>query len=203
LELAARRNAIENMITPVISLRLPDWVESFLADSPEIFPETNDRMRFVLELSRRNVRHGTGGPFGAAVFDSDGRLIAPGIKMVVISNCSLLHAEMVALACAQQKLGRYDIGDGGRRHYDLFATTEPCAMCFGAIPWSGVHRLVCGARDEDARAIGFDEGPKLADWVAALKDRGIAVLRDVLRDESTAVLREYIAAGGIVYNASH
>jgi tRNA(Arg) A34 adenosine deaminase TadA len=160
-------------------------------------------MRFVLELSRRNVRHGTGGPFGAAVFDSNGQLIAPGINMVVISNCSLLHAEMVALAGAQQKLGRYDIGDGGRLHYDLFATTEPCAMCFGAFPWSGVSRLVCGARDEDARAIGFDEGPKLADWVAALNDLGIAVLRDVLRDDAVAVLREYIASGGIIYNAGH
>ena len=191
------------MITPVISLRLPDWVERFMADSPGVFPETNDRMRFVLELSRRNVRYGTGGPFGAAVFDSDGRLIAPGINLVVISNCSLLHAEMVALAGAQQKLGRYDIGDGGRRHYDLFATTEPCAMCFGAIPWSGVRRLVCGARDEDARAIGFDEGPKLADWVSALNDRGITVLRDVLRDEAVGVLRDYIESGGIIYNAGH
>ena len=191
------------MIKPVISLHLPAWVERFLADSPRVFPETEERMRFVLELSRRNVRHGTGGPFGAAVFDSDGRLIAPGINVVVISNCSLLHAEMVAIAGAQQKLGRYDIGDGGRLHYDLFSTTEPCAMCFGAIPWSGVRRLVCGARDEDARAIGFVEGPKLANWVAALNDRGIAVLRDVLRDEATAVLREYIAAGGIIYNAGH
>jgi len=191
------------MITPVISLRLPDWVDRFLADSPGVFPETNDRMRFVLELSRRNVRHGTGGPFGAAVFDGDGRLVAPGINLVVISNCSLLHAEMVALAGAQQILGRYDIGDGGRLHYDLFSTTEPCAMCFGAIPWSGVRRLVCGARDEDAREIGFDEGPKLADWVTALNDRGIAVLRDVLRDEAVAVLREYITSGGIIYNAGH
>ena len=191
------------MIKPVISLHLPAWVERFLADSPRVFPETEERMRFVLELSRRNVRHGTGGPFGAAVFDSDGQLIAPGINMVVISNCSLLHAEMVALAGAQQKLGRYDIGDGGRLHYDLFATTEPCAMCFGAIPWSGVRRLVCGARDEDAREIGFDEGPKLANWVAALNDRGIAVLRDVLRDEAVAVLREYITSGGIIYNAGH
>ena len=188
---------------PIISLRLPDWVERFLLDSPGVFPGTEEKMRFVLELSRRNVRHGTGGPFGAAVFDRDGRLIAPGINLVVLSNCSLLHAEMVALAGAQKKLGRYDIGDGGRLHFDLFATTEPCAMCFGAIPWSGVSRLVCGARDEDARAIGFDEGPKLADWMAALNDRGITVIRDVLRDEAAAVLQDYISAGGIIYNTGH
>jgi tRNA(Arg) A34 adenosine deaminase TadA len=191
------------MITPVMRLQLPAWVDQFLADSPGRFPEIKERMRFVLELSRLNVMNGTGGPFGAAVFDGDGWLIAPGINLVVISNCSLLHAEMVALAGAQQKLERYDIGDGGKHHFDLFATTEPCAMCFGAIPWSGVSRLVCGARDEDARAIGFDEGPKLADWVAALNERGITVLRDVLRNEAVTVLQRYITSGGIIYNAGH
>ncbi len=158
-------------------------------------------MGLVLELSRLNVRHRSGGPFAAAVFDDGGRLIAPGVNLVVASNCSLLHAEMVALALAQQVLGRYDLSDGGRVQCELVATTEPCAMCFGAIPWSGVRRLVCGARDEDARAIGFDEGPKLAAWVAALQRRGIVVQRDILRSEARAVLKEYVDAGGPIYNA--
>jgi len=74
-------------------------------------------------------------------------------------------------------------------------------MCFGAIPWSGVQRLVCGARDEDARAIGFDEGPKIIDWISALNDRGIAVMRDVLRPDAVAVLQDYVKAGGTIYNA--
>lgn len=76
-------------------------------------------------------------------------------------------------------------------------------MCFGAIPWSGVSQLICGARDEDARAIGFDEGPKLTDWVSALNSRGITVRRDVLREEAVAVLREYSSSGGVIYNAGH
>ena len=109
----------------------------------------------------------------------------------------------MALVLAQRVLGRYDLSDGGRLHYDLFATTEPCAMCFGALPWSGVQRLVCGARDEDARAIGFDEGPKMIDWVTALNDRGIAVVRDVLRPDAVAVLKDYAATGGTIYNAGH
>jgi tRNA(Arg) A34 adenosine deaminase TadA len=73
-------------------------------------------------------------------------------------------------------------------------------MCFGAIPWSGVSRLVCGARDEDARRIGFDEGPKLADWTGALESRGIRVMRDVLREEGASVLQEYVQRGGRIYN---
>jgi len=185
----------------ILTIRFPDWVERFLARSPRAFFTTEERMRFVIELARMNVHHRSGGPFGAAVFDREGGLIAPGVNLVVSSNCSLLHAEMVALACAQKRLGRFDISDGGWFSCDLFSSTEPCAMCFGAIPWSGVRGLVCGARDEDARAVGFDEGPKLADWVTALNQRGIAVQRDVLRPEACEVLREYAARGEVVYNA--
>jgi tRNA(Arg) A34 adenosine deaminase TadA len=189
------------MNLPEITIHLPGWVEEFLKNAPAVFPRVEDRMRFVLALSRQNVQRATGGPFAAAVFDNDGRLIAPGVNMVVTSNCSVFHSEILALVIAQRVLGRYDLSDGGTLHYDLFATTEPCAMCFGAIPWSGVSRLVCGARDEDARAIGFDEGPKMADWVASLNDRGIAVLRDVLRPDAVAVLQDYAKAGGPIYQA--
>lgn len=158
-------------------------------------------MRLAIALARENVKRQTGGPFGAAVFDEEGRLVAPGVNVVVTSNCSILHAEMVAIALAQKKLARYDIGDEGRSHCTLVASTEPCAMCFGAIPWSGVARLVCGARDEDARRIGFDEGPKLSDWQKALQERGIRVSRDVLREEAVAVLDLYAGLGGPIYNA--
>jgi tRNA(Arg) A34 adenosine deaminase TadA len=189
------------MTIPILNICFPDWVDPFLAESPRTFPTPEERMEFVIQLSRLNVLHASGGPFGAALFDQSGLLIAPGINLVVASNCSLLHAEMVALACAQQALGRFDIGDTGRFPCDLYASTEPCAMCFGAIPWSGVTGLVCGARDEDARAVGFDEGPKLSDWVGALNQRGIRVERDLLRHEAREVLREYGASGGVIYNA--
>ena len=186
---------------PEICISLPLWVEQFLEKAPNVFRDAEERMRFVIALARENVQQGTGGPFAAAVFDDAGCLVAPGINMVTSSNCSVLHAEIVALMLAQKALARYDLSDGNRKRYELVSTTEPCAMCFGAVPWSGVQQLICGARDEDARAIGFDEGPKLADWVSALNSRGIAVQRDVLREEAAAVLREYVAAGGVVYNA--
>lgn len=85
--------------------------------------------------------------------------------------------------------------------HDLVTSCEPCAMCFGAVPWSGVRGLVCGARDEDARAIGFDEGPKLESWVRALEQRGIEVVRDVHRVVARRVLEDYAIAGGPIYNS--
>lgn len=73
-------------------------------------------------------------------------------------------------------------------------------MCLGAIPWSGIKSLVCGARDEDARSIGFDEGDKPDNWTQNLQSRSISVKQDILRDEAKAVLQQYVDAGGIIYN---
>jgi tRNA(Arg) A34 adenosine deaminase TadA len=187
---------------PAVMLDLPGWVTDFLSEPDRSYPAEEDRMRLVIELSRLNVERGTGGPFGAGVFDSStNSLVAPGINLVTTTNLSVAHAEIVAIMIAQQVVGHFDLGSQGRPPYELVASTEPCAQCFGSVPWSGVRRLVCGARDEDARSIGFDEGPKLPDWVSSLEQRGISVVRDVCRDEAAAVLRDYAESGGEIYNA--
>ena len=187
---------------PLATVSLPGWVEEALSNPGREYSTEEDRMRLVIELSRSNVDHGTGGPFGASIFDlSTNRLVAPGVNLVATTNLSAAHAEMVAIMISQQVVGHFDLGGEGLPPYELVASTEPCAMCFGAIPWSGVRRLVCGAREEDARRIGFDEGPRTSDWVTALEQRGISVARDVYRDEAAAVLRYYVESGGMIYNA--
>jgi tRNA(Arg) A34 adenosine deaminase TadA len=171
-----------------------------MAEEDQVFASTEAKVRFAIDLSRRNVEYRTGGPFGAAVFErASGRVVGVGVNLVEKSNCSLAHAEMVAIGLAQQAVGHYDLGaDGGV--YELATSTEPCAMCLGAIPWSGLRRVICAAHGEDAAAIGFDEGAKPADWVGALRKRGIEVVRDVQRDEAQAVLKEYAKTGGLIYN---
>jgi tRNA(Arg) A34 adenosine deaminase TadA len=184
-----------------IVLRLPPWLREVVRRESRDLESTESRMRLAIELARQNVEHRTGGPFGAVVFESDsGRVVGVGVNLVEASNCSMAHAEMIAIAGAQQAVGRYDLGAGGV--YELATSTEPCAMCLGAIPWSGLRRVVCGAHGEDAAAIGFDEGAKPTDWVGALRKRGIEVVRDVLRDEAQAVLQQYAKAGGLIYNAA-
>jgi tRNA(Arg) A34 adenosine deaminase TadA len=159
-------------------------------------------MRLAIELSRLNVEHGSGGPFGAAIFDAvTGELISVGVNRVVPNSCSFAHAEMMAIGLAQAKRGTYDLGGFGMNPHQLVTSTEPCAMCFGAIPWSGLRGLVCGARDSDARSIGFDEGPKIRDWDKELVRRGIAVQRDVLREEARIALLAYGQRGGEIYNS--
>ncbi len=184
-----------------IRFSLPAWVADFLR-GVSVVAEVEDRMRLVVAAARRNVAEGSGGPFAAAVFEAgSGRLVSLGINLVTTQKLSILHAEMVAIMAAQRALGTWDLGAAGLPAHELVTSAEPCAMCFGAIPWSGLRRVVAGATDADARAIGFDEGPKVADWRRALEDRGIAVVSEVLRDQARAVLNDYAAGSGIIYNS--
>lgn len=163
-------------------------------------------MHLVISASRRNVEEGSGGPFAAAVFQRDsGVLVSLGVNLVVSGKLSMLHAEMVAITLAQQSLGVFDLGGVGMDGralpaHELVSSCEPCAMCFGAIPWSGVRQLLTGAAAEDAEAIGFDEGPKVGRWQRALEQRNIRVVTGVLRSEAAAVLQEYRCRGGVAYN---
>jgi tRNA(Arg) A34 adenosine deaminase TadA len=135
------------------------------------------------------------------VFDlRDARLVAPGVNLVIPARCSVAHAEVVAIAIAQQVLGHFDLASEGLPPCELVTSTEPCAQCFGAILGSGLRRLVCGARTADAEAVGFDEGEKPRDWAQALAARGIAFDSGVLAEEAAAVLREYAERGLPVYH---
>jgi len=193
---------MENPVSqPLFTLHLPDWLEEFEAHAGAPFPSIEERMRFVIGLSRRNSSEGTGGPFGAAVFRMDDcTLIASGVNLVVACRCSLLHAEMVAILRAQILAGTHDLSGVGLPPFELVTSTEPCAMCHGAILWSGIRSLLCGARRQDAESIGFDEGEKPPSWRDGLEKRGIVVREGILREEAVAVLREYHAGGGRIYN---
>ncbi|MBI2377795.1 MAG: nucleoside deaminase [Deltaproteobacteria bacterium] len=156
-------------------------------------------MRMALTVARTNVNAGTGGPFGAAIFDQRGALVSVGMNLVVVNNNSTLHAEMVAFQTAQAHLGTHDLAAG--RH-ELFTSCEPCAMCLGATLWSGVTRLVCSATGQDAHAIGFDEGPVFERSYEYLEARGVRVTRGFLSLEGKAILEDYARLGGSIYNAS-
>jgi tRNA(Arg) A34 adenosine deaminase TadA len=186
----------------VITLFLPPWLERALPPPETAFPAVEDRMRLVIGLAGQNIAAGTGGPFAAAVFNyGTGRLITAGVNLVTSLNSSVAHAEIIAIMLAQQWAGNYDLGGGGLPPLELVSSTEPCAMCLGAIPWSGVRRLVCGAAGEDVTGIGFDEGAKPARWQRELEERGISVVQNVCRAEAAGVLRRYAEHGGIIYNA--
>jgi tRNA(Arg) A34 adenosine deaminase TadA len=184
-----------------ISFQIPDWVNEY-SRTYQASNDLNERMAFVINASRKNVEQGSGGPFAAAIFENGtGELVSLGVNLVEAQQSSMLHAEMVAIAVAQAKLGAYDLGGSSSTGYELVASTEPCTMCLGGVLWSGVNRVVTAARDEDAREIGFDEGPKPDDWIKSLNDRGIEVLDDVERESARSVLQMYKNSEGHIYNS--
>ena len=105
----------------------------------------------------------------------------------------------MAIMLGEQRLQTFSLGNSSDE-YELFTSCEPCAMCMGAILWSGVKRLVCAATGDDARAIGFDEGPVFEQSYAYLRNAGIDVVRGMLQPEGKAVLELYLQQGGKLYN---
>ena len=184
---------------------LPCWAEEELEKySSHAFRTDEEMMAVAVELSARNVKEGTGGPFGTAIFERDEtsntcKLVSVGVNRVVPLSNSTLHGETVAIQMAQKKLGNFTLRSNHQK-FELFTSCEPCAMCLGATLWSGVSRIVCAATKDDAQAIGFDEGPVFEQSYQHLQNAGIDVKKNVLQKEAAMVLQNY-AQIGLIYNA--
>lgn len=185
---------------PSVQVDYPAWVAD-IVDWDRRYGTDEEKMRLAITLSRANVEHGTGGPFGALVLERDtGALVAVGMNSVVrLHNCTL-HGEMVAFMMAQRRLGSFSLSGQGMPAHELVTSCEPCAMCLGAILWSGVRRVVCGAAREDATHLNFEEGPVFPASYQYLESRGVSIVHGVLRGEARAVLELYRAKSGKIYN---
>ncbi len=191
------------MLYAQIHLTLPAWVHEGI-DAARPYPRDADKVALAIELSRRNIDAGSGGPFGAAVFGPDDRILSIGVNRVMPHACSLAHAETMAYMLAQQRTQRVrlNLDEEGRPvgPITLATSSQPCCQCYGATVWAGIDRLLIGARSEDVESLtDFDEGPLPLDWVGALEARGIVVARDIHRDAARDVLRRYGELDGPTY----
>lgn len=188
------------MKTPNIQIHLPAWVNDFIASLPQALESPEERMRVAISLSEQNVANDSGGPFGAVVVAAHtGQVLAVGVNRVEPGNCSSAHAEIVALSLAQQRLGTPNLAEAGVGPVELVSSCEPCAMCLGAVPWSGVSSLLCGATKADAEAAGFDEGDRSDQWIEQLAARGITAYTGILRAAAADVINRYARTGRTIY----
>jgi len=138
-------------------------------------------MRAALEAAAGALPSGDV-PIGAVVLDSAGSELARGFNERELTGDPTAHAEVLALRRAAARLGSWRL-DG----CTLVVTLEPCTMCAGALVLSRVGRLVFGAWDPKAGAVG-----SLWDVV---RDRRLnhrpEVVGGVLEDECGAVLRGF------------
>lgn len=191
------------MLYAQVHLTLPAWVHESV-DTARAYAGDEAKVALAIHLSLMNIEAGSGGPFGAVVFGPDDRIIAVGVNRVMPHTCSLAHAETMAYMLAQQRTQRPRLNEDAVGEHigpiTLATSSQPCCQCYGATMWAGIDRLVIGARSEDVESLTeFDEGPLPADWIGELERRGIAVVRDVHREDARSVLRAYGESGGDRY----
>ena len=121
-------------------------------------------------------------PVGALVVNQNGEIIGRGKNEREKSNDPLAHAELMAIKDAAKNLNSYRFDD-----LTLVVTLEPCAMCAGAIAQSRFSRLVFGAFDEKAGAVG-SVWDLIRDPRALTK---IEVVSGVLLDECAGILKDF------------
>lgn len=189
------------MIYAQVHLTLPAWVHEF--DVSGDLSSDAAKVNLAIALASRNVEENSGGPFGAAIFDQNHRLISLGVNRVVPHSCSVAHAEMMAFMTAQQRLNRLRLNlEGGLEsgQFTLATSAQPCCMCYGATVWAGIDRVLIGARASDVEELSeFDEGPLPADWQGEWAARGIASTLDVSREAAREVFIKYRERGGVRY----
>ena len=137
------------------------------------------------------------GPFLAAIYDKNGKLIAKAANSVVNDKCSHNHAEMSVIQMAEKILKTHDLSS---HNLSLYVTAEPCIMCLGGIMWSGIKKVYFGVPSGVVEEItGFDEGFK-PNWLDEFKRRNISVYGNIESKYGEQILRDYVKQNGIIYS---
>ena len=140
-------------------------------------------MSKALQLAQQAQLHNDV-PVGALVVNQSGEIIGRGKNEREKSNDPLAHAELMAIRDAAKNLNSYRFDD-----LTLVVTLEPCAMCAGAIAQSRFSRLIFGAFDEKAGAVG-------SVWDLIRDPRALSkieVVSGVLQDECAQLLKDFFA----------
>jgi len=137
----------------------------------------------ALALARKAAEAGDV-PVGA-VAAFEGRIVGRGANAREAARDPTAHAELIAIQEAARALGRWRLAG-----VTLYATLEPCAMCAGAMVLARIERLVYGAADPKAGAVGslmdLSQDPRL--------NHRFPVERGVRAEECGAVLRAFFGA---------
>lgn len=141
-----------------------------------------DAMAKAIELARAAGSVSGDVPVGAIILDAKGEVVSTGVNQRELLSNPVAHAEIVAIQKAASAIGNWRLDD-----CTLVVTLEPCAMCAGAIAQSRISKVVFGAWDEKAGAVG-------SQWDLLRDPRQIykpEVITGVMKDECAALLTEF------------
>jgi tRNA(Arg) A34 adenosine deaminase TadA len=153
-------------------------------------------MELAIEQSRAAISKGQT-PFGAVIVRGEGahaELVVAAHNVVFETTDITAHGEVNAIRLACRKLKTIDL-----RGCTIYSSTEPCPMCFSAIHWAGMQRIVFGAAIADAKRAGFNELSISNEEMKARGGSTVEVVGGVLKAEAAAVFNEFLARGAKVY----
>jgi len=158
---------------------------------PGIIPPMNDEtfMRMAIERARAGIRDGQS-PFGACIVRG-GAVLACEHNLVWRTTDATAHAEVTAIRVGCQGVKAVKLSGA-----TIYSTTEPCPMCFSAIHWAGIERIVYGTSIADAQVAGFSE---LAISNLEMKRAGaskLEIVAGVLLEEARELFAEWAVGPG-------
>ena len=139
-------------------------------------------MREAIELSKKCLATGTGGPFGAVIV-KDGKVVGRGSNRVTLDNDCTAHAEVTAIREACRNLHTFQLTG-----CDIYTSCEPCPMCLGAIYWAHIDRIYYGNTREDAELIDFSDNFIYEELGKPRDERTLPII-PLLRDEALQSFR--------------
>lgn len=147
----------------------------------------NEDEKFIdiaIELSKKAVY-----PYGAIIV-KNGEIIGRSDSDVAVSKTAYSHAELRAIEDAMDHLGGHLCAEGGKDCV-IYSSCEPCAMCMGAILYTGIKKLVYGATLEDSKECVNDILVKAQVVADNCKNRNIEIVPEFHRDKAIEVLRNF------------
>jgi guanine deaminase len=142
-------------------------------------------MQAAIELARKGMDAGEGGPFGCVIVRGD-KIVGQGCNAVTSNNDPTAHAEVVAIRNACNHLQTYQLTG-----CELYTSCEPCPMCMGAIYWARPDRVFFGGTRFDAAFAGFDDSFIYEELNVPLPNRRIPI-ENIGREEAVKVFEEWM-----------
>ena len=146
----------------------------------------DEGLRLAFEAARAGVAEGQA-PFGAAIVrDADDKVLAACGNVIAGTNDVTQHAELRAIQLACALAGTKNLSG-----CTIYATCEPCPMCFGAIHWANLGWIVSSATIDDAAEFGFRQMPVTNARLAELGRCGVRIRGCVDRERGRALFADW------------
>ncbi len=149
--------------------------------------DDNYYMRLAIAVARVGISKGNS-PFGACIVSPDGDVIASGYNIVCKTNDPTDHAEIITIKKATKHLPpcMSDLKD-----CTIYSTTESCLMCFGAIHWAKIKKIVYGVSLNVPAKYGFNELKIYNKQLKEITGSKIEIISNVLEDECIQLFKDW------------